>query len=440
MKVLVIDDDRGNRESIARYLELEGIDVVTADNGLAGQRYLETTGIDTVLVDLKMPEMDGLGFLEWLQREGPRVPAIMISAFGEVSDAVKAMKLGAFDYLVKPFNPDELVLRINRAVESQSMLNQVEAGKVNSKSTLPPLGESNEMIEIDTIVAKIASAPSSVLITGESGTGKEIVARLIHDRSGRGDLPFVAVNLAGIPETLIESELFGYEKGAFTGADSRKIGMFELAAAGTVFLDEIGDMPPALQAKILRALQERVIRRLGGTHQVPIGARIIAATNRDLEAAVKTGAFREDLYYRLAVVAIHIPPLRERITDLPLLIGSLMEKLSHKIGKPVEGVRPEAINLLSGYRFPGNVRELENIIERAIIFADGSTIEARDILVPGATTAPLPKPKTLRAIERLAIREALSRWEGNRTKAAEELEISRRSLLYKIKDYGLDDE
>jgi two-component system response regulator AtoC len=299
-------------------------------------------------------------------------------------------------------------------------------------------------------VEKVAATPSTVLLTGESGTGKEVIARLVHSLSGRGDGPFVAVNVGALPETLLESELFGYEKGAFTGADRRKPGMFELASTGSLFLDEIGDMPPPLQVKLLRVLADRRVQRLGGTLPIPVDARLIAATNRDLDALVAEGRFREDLYYRLAVVRLQVPPLRERIGDLAPLVGRLIRRLNARLGKNVRGVDAQALEVLRAHPFPGNVRELENLLERAMIFAESDTLEAADLGLPagppgavpakgpGRAPASTPQPRTLDSLEREAIVNALRRWEGSRTRTAAELGISRRTLLNKIKEYGIE--
>ncbi len=439
MNILVVDDDRGSRESIARFLQTEGFEASVCENGFSAQRLLQETYFDLVVLDLRMPGMDGLELLEWLEREGPPVPVIMVSAYGDIGDAVEAMKLGADDYMVKPVDPEELVLRIRRAIDSRHAAQRIEIGRAGDGAEPSQLGDSPQMKEIDTVITRIAATPSNVLVTGESGTGKEVVARLIHKRSGRIDEPFVPVNMAGIPESLLESELFGYDRGAFTGADSRKIGMFELAASGTLFMDEIGEMPLPLQVKILRAIQERSIRRLGGTRQIPIGARIIAATNRDLESDVRDGRFREDLYYRLNVVSIRIPPLRERTEDLPVIAGSIIRRLNKHLNRSIETISSAGLKRLSSYAFPGNIRELENILERAMIFSDGTEISERDLLIPESTETAPPKPKSLKAVEMEAISIALKRWDGNRTKAAPELGISRRTLINKIHEYGLGD-
>ncbi len=446
MKVLVVDDEKNIRESVERYLKLEGIESVGAENGVAAKRLLSEEPFQAVVMDLRMPGMTGLELLEWLQSEGPRTPAIMISAYGEVHDAVDAMKLGAEDYIVKPFDPGELVVRLKKIIEDRRTKDLLELGRRTEDRFTDFIGESEPMRRIKKLIERIASTQSTVLITGESGTGKEVIARTIHQASTVSDGPFTAVNLGGIPESLLESELFGYEKGAFTGAAARKVGMFELAHGGTLFLDEIGELPIHLQVKLLRAIQERKIQRLGGTQLIPFDARIIAATNRNLEEWVKEGKFREDLFYRLNVVRVAVPPLSERREDIPLLAGFLIEKLSRRVGKRVETIDPEAMKLLMRWSFPGNVRELENLLERAIIFAEDATIVAGDIdlpAVPEAARVPESRrndgPKTIRDAEREMIVEALLRWEGNRTRAAEDLGITRRTLFNKIKEYGLEE-
>jgi len=448
MKILVVDDEKNVRESIRRFLLLEDVEVVVAENGLSAQRLLRQEPFSAAVIDLKMPGMDGLQLLRWIREEGLRLPVIMISAYGEIRDAVEAMKLGARDYIVKPFDPEELHLRLRRIHEMQKLLDRVELGRRISGGGDTLIGESPAMREIRRTIGMVAATPSSVLITGESGTGKEVIARSIHAQSDRSDGPFTAVNIAGIPDTLLESELFGYERGAFTGADARKNGLFELASAGTLFLDEVGDMAVHLQVKLLRTLQERTIRRLGGASSIPVNARIVSATNRELETMVEEGRFRRDLFYRINVVRIHVPPLRERPEDIPALVGAIMERLNRKMGKTVRGVSPEALRKLGSHGFPGNVRELENILERAIIFTDSETIEAAALDVPaegsrsaghgGEARIARLQPMSLRNLERQAVEEALRRWEGNRTRAAEELGITRRTLINKIREYGIE--
>lgn len=443
MKILICDDEENIRNVMKRFLALEGIESDTAENGLSAERMLRSDAYDALLVDLRMPGLDGLSLIRWMKAEGFRMPVIMISAHGDITDAVTALKEGASDYVVKPFDPEELVIKIKNLVESTNMRNIVEGEKKESGF----IGESAEMSHIRSIIQKIAPSGATALITGESGTGKEVVAREIHAFSSVSDGPFMAINIGGVPENLLESELFGYEKGAFTGADRRKTGLFELASGGTLFLDEIGDMPLSLQVKILRVLQEKRITRLGGTMQMPINARIVAATNKDLEELVREGKFREDLFYRLNVVRIHIPPLRERRSDIPLLAAYIVSKYNRQMGMRITGFTPDALEALKNHPFYGNVRELENVIERAMIFADGTVIGQEDLDLRSsmlkksespAEPVNVPEALSLRDIERCAIINALHRWEGNRTRAAEELGISRRTLISKIAEYSID--
>jgi len=438
MTVLVVDDEKNIRESIRRFLNTENIRTVTAENGLSAKRLLQQQVFSAGIIDLRMPGMDGLQLLKWIREEGPRLPVIMISAYGEVSDAVEAMKLGAQDYVVKPFDPEELIVRLRKVVEAQKLRDRVDLGGRSEAPRIESLGNSPRMSEIAQTIVKVADTPSTILITGESGTGKEVIARMIHDLSKRADNPFVPLNMGGIPENLMESELFGYERGAFTGAERRKVGLFEVAAGGSLFLDEIGEMPAQLQVKLLRVLQDKKVQRLGGADLIPVDVRIIAATNQDLQKRVQERTFREDLYYRLNVIHLAVPPLRERIEDLPLLIGRLLQRIGPKLGKSVRAIDAEAVQRLGRYSFPGNVRELENLLERALIFSEGDTLGVSDLTLPPDKGSVLPAPATLRSLERQAIEAALLRWEGNRTKAAKELGITRRTLLNKIKLFGID--
>jgi len=449
MKILIVDDEPNIRDLMHRYLSLDGIESDCAENGLSAQRMLSEVAYDACLVDLKMPGMDGLSLISWIRSEGFRMPIIMVSAHGEISDAVSALKEGAQDYIVKPFDPEELVIRLKKLVEAQHLRNLVESETRNNTDEDKQIfvGESSSIKRIKEVIGKISDTNSTVLITGESGTGKEVVAREIHASSPVKDGPFVAINIGGVPENLLESELFGYEKGAFTGAVSRKTGMFELASGGTLFLDEIGDMPLSLQVKILRVLQDRKITRLGGTAAMPINARIIAATNKDLEQRVRDGVFREDLFYRLNVVRIVIPPLRERREDIPLLAAGILKRLNRQMGHKVTGFSADALALLCSHEFYGNVRELENILERAVIFSSGDEIQRDDLDLRGSvslhtqskeeTKLSDAEAKSLKDVEIDAIIRALHRWEGNRTRAAEELGISRRTLINKIAEYDL---
>lgn len=447
MKILIVDDETNIRDLMCRYMKVEGIDGVGAENAFSAQRILREEPFDGMLVDLKMPGMDGQELVKWVREQGFRMPIIMMSAHGEISDAVNALKSGVQDYIVKPFDPAEVIIRLKNLVEAQHFrtLQEMEERLPQGRAFI---GESVEIRKVKDMIGRIAQTNSSVLVTGESGTGKEVVARTIHEQSPVSSGPFVAINIGGVPENLLESELFGYEKGAFTGAVGRKSGMFELANGGTLFLDEIGDMPYPLQVKILRVLQERSITRLGGTQPMPINARIVCATNKDLEEMVREGKFREDLFFRLNVVRIHIPPLRERKDDIPLLSTWIIKKLNTNMGRHFSGLTPEAMEKLKNYDFYGNIRELENILERAAIFSDGDLITAENIELRGdvlrhdARKAPEASLDTegmsLKEVEKQAIEKALRRWEGNRTKAANELGITRRTLITKIEEYDLD--
>jgi two-component system response regulator AtoC len=445
MKILVADDEKNIREALVKLLKASGWEAEAAENGLAAQRRLQEQAFAGVIADLKMPGMDGLELLTWCRAYGPDVPFVMISAHGEIADAVEAMKRGAHDYITKPFDPDELDFRLRQALEAHRD-HRIARSVQPLAAESGPGPQSPAWRRIDALVRKAAPTTSLILITGESGTGKEVLARRIHADSAFASGPFLAINIGGIPENLLESELFGFEKGSFTGADKRKNGLFELASEGTLFLDEIGEMPMPLQVKLLRVLQERKIQRIGGTVQIPVESRILAATNRNLSEEVKAGRFREDLFYRLNVVPILVPPLRERAEDLPWLCSRLLEKLAKSMGKKVTGLTALAMNRLRGYSFPGNIRELENLLERALIFAEGEVITEEDLDLPKTSSTVVSTEEILSApslgstlweLERRAITECLLKWEGNQTKAAEELGITRRTMFNKIKEYGL---
>jgi two-component system response regulator AtoC len=385
----------------------------------------------------------------------------MISAHGQIADAVAALKTGARDYLVKPFDPAELIIKIRALVENKRRENVIEAEKRTSGLEETFVGNTPAVKRLLEQISKIASTDVTVLITGESGTGKEVAAREIHNRSPRKGEPFVAVNIGGIHEGLMESELFGHEKGSFTGAAGRKQGLFELAGRGAIFLDEVGEMPMALQIKLLRVLQEKKVRRLGGNSDIPINARIISATNRDLEVLIKEGRFREDLYYRLNVFRITLPPLREKKEDIPLLTDHLLSRLCVRMGRTKPDIDKSVLDSLTAYSFPGNVRELENILERALIYCGGNVIKDEDIDLhrenpeaqthcmqgaaetstqtgePPIADKPPAQPVSMEDIEKKAILEALTRCNGNRTRAAETLGLSRKTILNKLKSYGL---
>lgn len=460
MRILVVDDEPELVRSLADYFEPDGIGTVAAHDGLAGKRLLQEEPFDAVVTDLRMPGMDGLALLSWIAEEGPSVPVIVISAHGEVNDAVQAMKLGAYDYLVKPFDPDELLIRVRKAVSGRQIAAKLQAGMGSGARRAGLVGDSPAIQDVVRLVARAAPSPATILITGESGTGKEVTARLVHEMSGR-DGPFVPVNMGAFPEQLLESELFGYEKGAFTGADIRRAGMFESAHGGTLFLDEIAELPLHLQVKLLRVVQEKKVQRLGASRGIPVDVRLVAATNRDLETEVRAGRFREDLYYRLNVIRVFLPPLRERATDIPLLAGLFLARFSAEMGRRIDGISPDAMDILSAYPFPGNVRELENAIERAVILSEDGMLKARDFQAfavaqaggrggprgSGAQSAgkepqqaerPDRGPRSLADVEKETILAALARNGWHRERSAKELGITRRTLLNKIRDYDID--
>ena len=441
MHVLIVDDEDNLRKTLAQYLSLEGWTVTEASNGLSAKKKLEEQTFNAVALDLRMPGMNGLELLEWLTGEGPSVPVVMMSAYGDVGDAVNAMKAGASDYLVKPFDPEELIIRLKKAARTAQPVRHRPSTETAEVSESAPISRDAAMKPVINLLNKAAPSDATILITGESGTGKEVAARYIHRKSERSQGPFIAVNLGGLPEGLIESELFGYEKGAFTGADSRRIGYFEAAGGGTLFLDEIGELPSALQVKLLRSLQEKKIQRLGGTGVIPVNVRIIAATNRNLEKAVAEGSFREDLFYRINVINANMLPLRERPADIVYLSKLFLHRLVENGRTRVNGFSDPALEVLASYNFPGNVRELENMIERAVILAESTVLQPRDFTLPAVQSQMPAQPSgTLKLMEIRMIQEALLRNEGHRERTAQELGITRKTLLNKINSYGLSPE
>ncbi|MCH8029572.1 MAG: sigma-54-dependent Fis family transcriptional regulator [Candidatus Dadabacteria bacterium] len=451
--VLIVDDEKGVRESLSLILEMEGFEVTSTANPLEALKLLdEGNKFSYIISDVRMPEMDGIKFLHQLKSREVSSNIIMISAYGNVETSIEAIKNGATDYLNKPINSDELILRLRMIEErnrlrSENLYLKKELGKEEGFEELVYSGEM--MKAVVNFAKRVSEYKTTVLIVGESGTGKEILAHAIHKSSPRQDKPFVAVNCSAIPETLFESELFGYVKGAFSGASSSKTGLFEEADGGTLFLDEIGEFPPALQPKLLRALQEEEIRRLGDTKTRKVDVRIIAATSHNLAEDVQQGSFRDDLYYRLNVVPITIPPLRDRAEDIPKLIKHFIQKYNMKFGKHIEGIAPSIMPRLMEHPWKGNVRELENTIERAIILADSDTITKIDLsesAPPGEDNRnfyvdTLSLDQSWHKLEYYLITKALKETGNNRTKAAKLLEVSRRALQYKLKQYGmLDDE
>jgi two-component system response regulator AtoC len=450
-RVLVVDDEENLRLVVRTFLKREGYEVEVAATGEEALALVETFGPDVILTDVRMPRMGGLDLLVTLKAKGIEATVIVMSAYGNVDLALEAMKAGAYDYIQKPFKAEEVVLTLRKAEERESLRREnralrQEIRKENLFEDL--LAKSPPMQAIFRMVTKVADFKTTALITGESGVGKELVARAIHRRSNRRGGPFVAVNCGAIPETLLESELFGYKKGAFTDASTDRMGLFEQANHGTLLLDEIGELPLSLQVKLLRVLQEETIRRLGDTKDIKIDVRILAATHRDLQAETTAGRFREDLFYRVNVLPLLIPPLRDRREDIPILIDHFVARNNARFGTSIRGVDTEARRLLLDYAWPGNVRELENSLERAMVLAEKDTLgaddlperirEAKDPIQLHLTSGELSIKKTARIIEEILIRRALLKTKGNRTRAAEVLEISHRALLYKIKDYHID--
>jgi DNA-binding NtrC family response regulator len=443
--ILVVDDEEIVRESLLDWLREDGYHVETAEDGLKALEKFKKRSWDIALVDLKMPTMDGLELMEKIKESHPETQVVIITAYATVNTAVQAMKIGAYDYLVKPFNPEELSLLIKRLVESQKLVKEIsylrkELHKQYQFYDL--ISKSSMMQKVFDLAHTVAKSNSNILILGESGTGKELLARATHNESLRAARPFVPVSCVALTETLLESELFGHEKGAFTDAIAQKKGKFELADGGTIFLDEIGDISPKLQLSLLRVLQEKEFTRVGGTQSIKVDVRIIAATNRDLKKAVDEGTFRDDLYYRLNVISIELPPLREHKEDIPLLAYHFMEKFNIEgVGKG-ERIAEEALDLLIKYEWPGNVRELENVIERAMVITKGTLIKAEDLnLLPLVTevkdTAAPSGDKTIKSIEKKHIEKILSENNWNIQKSAEQLGIDRVTLYNKIKKYKL---
>jgi two-component system, NtrC family, response regulator AtoC len=451
-RVLVVDDEENLRVVLRTLLRRHGYEVETAGSGEEALTMVDSFGPDVVLTDVRMPKMGGLDLLSTLKAKGNDATVIVMSAYGNMDLALDAMKAGAYDYVQKPFKPDEVVLALRKAEERELLRreNKVLRDEIRKEHRFEDiLAKSARMQEIFRTITKIAEYKTTVLVTGESGVGKELVARAIHRRSTRRGGPFVAVNCGAIPENLLESELFGHKKGAFTDAVHDRRGLFEEATTGTLFLDEIGELPLGLQVKLLRVLEDEKIRRVGETRDLQVDVRIITATHRDLQNETKAGRFREDLFYRLNVLPIHCPPLRERRDDIPLLIDHFVARNNSRLGTSIRGLDTETRRLLYEYAWPGNVRELENTIERAMVLAEGEQIvaadlperirEARDPVQVQLASGELSVKKTTRIIEEILIRRALTKTKGNRTRAAEVLEISHRALLYKIKDYQITD-
>jgi two-component system response regulator AtoC len=456
-RVLVADDELNMRRVLEAILRREGYDVITAANGTEALSGM-SANVHTVITDLKMPGLDGMGLLKRLSIDYPDVPVVMITAHGSVENAVEAVKLGAFDYLEKPFEQEQIRQVVAKAINTYALARRdARPEEPSERGRFRLVGQSPAIRQIYAVVEKVANTPSTVLISGESGTGKELIARALHENSNRHEGPFIKINCAAIPKTLMESELFGYDKGAFTGAVGAKPGRFELAHGGTLFLDEIGEIPVEMQVKLLRVLQESEFERVGGIKTIKVDVRLVTATNRDLLEEIGAGNFREDLFYRLNVVPIQIPPLRERREDIPLLAEHFIAKFNERLKKQIVAISPEAVERLVAYHWPGNIRELENLMERTILFCEGPEIQVSNLppeLVgtpaappPGSAADEAARPaagslkEAVRAeterVERELIQRALDATGGNVTQAARKLKISRKSLQTKMKELGL---
>jgi DNA-binding NtrC family response regulator len=449
LSILVVEDGQSQREVMRDFLREKGHDVSEAEQGEEALDLLGRNYVDLLLIDYKMPGMDGMELLERVKRVNPEIDVIMMTAYGTVETAVQAMKAGAADYITKPIELDELLILIDRISERRTLRreNEILRDELGRKGVTAEdiIFRSAAMNEVINLAGRVADSRATVLIQGESGTGKELVARLIHALSPRSERPMTVVNCAALPENLLESELFGHEKGAFTGASQRRIGRFEEADGGSLFLDEIGELSQAVQVKLLRFLQDREFQRIGDNRTRQSDVRVISATNRDLNSLTREGTFREDLFYRLNVVVITIPPLRGRKGDIPPLMDHFLRRFAAQNSRPIEGFSPEARDLLLKYDYPGNVRELENIIERAVVIARGSLISTKDLPFPAGEPHPgqdgrkrqMSLKDSVEALECEMIREAMDQTRNHQTQAAESLGISERTLRYKLKKYGL---
>jgi DNA-binding NtrC family response regulator len=449
LSILVVEDGKSQREMLCEFLSDQGFDVSDADRGDKALERVKNDYFDLLLLDFKMPGMDGMQVLEEVKHINPEIDVIMMTAYGTVETAVKAMKTGAADYITKPIELEELIILIEKISERRTLLRENEALREELRgkgiTTDQIIYESTAMDEVINLAGRVANSNATILIQGESGTGKELVARLIHTLSPRSQKPMITVNCAALPENLLESELFGHEKGAFTGASQRRIGRFEEADGGTLFLDEIGELSPSVQVKLLRFLQEREFQRIGGNSTIRTDIRIVTATNRDLDAKIGEGTFREDLFYRLNVVTIEIPPLRERKEDIPPLIDHFLNRFAAENGKRLQGTDSETRDLLLKYDYPGNVRELENIIERAVVITRGEVVSSRDLPFSRSSpddaksemTATLSLKTSLERLEHQMIKDAMTQTKNHQSRAAGLLGISERTLRYKLKKYDL---
>jgi len=459
-QVLIVDDEPNLRKILSAQLTRDGYDVLTAEDGEQGLALLGEHHIDLVITDLKMPKVDGMTLLKRALVDEPELPVVLITAHGSIDTAVEALKSGAFDFVTKPFDKDEVRQIVAKALKTRELRGADATATPTARAArFGIIGTSQSITDLYAILERVADTPTTVLITGESGTGKELVARALHEHSSRKGKPFIKVNCAAIPKELIESELFGYERGAFTGAVTSKPGRFELANGGTLFLDEIGEIPIEMQVKLLRALQESEFERVGGIKTIRVDVRLVAATNRELKKLIAAGTFREDLFYRLNVVPIHLPALRERTGDIPLLVEHFLARFNERLRKKVEGVESEAMEQLVEYPWPGNIRELENVVERAVLFCDTQKLRAADLPpeirgIPAMANVPLPEADLQTALagegglkehvkvamsrlEKELVSRALQQTNGNVTHAARLLKISRKGLQLKMKELGL---
>jgi two-component system, NtrC family, response regulator AtoC len=463
-QILVVDDEANLRRVLSAQLSREGYEVHTAEDGAAGLEFLRQHHIDLVITDLRMPRLGGMDLLREALKADPSLPVVILTAHGTVDTAVEALKLGAFDYISKPFDQDDVRLVVHKALRTRALASRdaslSDRGKASEGVRYGIIGHSRAVADLYALIERVADTPTTVLVSGESGTGKELVARALHEHSSRSERAFIKVNCAAIPKDLMESELFGHEKGAFTGAVGSKPGRFELASGGTLFLDEIGEIPLEMQVKLLRVLQESEFERVGGVRTLSVDVRLVAATNRELKREIAAGTFREDLFYRLNVVPITLAPLRDRSDDIPDLVEHFIEKFNERLHKQVAGVDPAAMERLRAHRWPGNIRELENVIERAVLFADGEMIALQDLpgeLSGGFTgegaSGETPTPNEPGALSRDGLKEqvkaatsrlereliarALDQTSGNVTHAARLLKISRKGLQLKMKELAL---
>jgi two-component system response regulator HydG len=439
-RILVVDDERAMQEALRDWLKEDGYEVGLASSGEEAIAQAKQKNWEVILLDLKMPGMDGLEALKRLKEVNPEAEILMMTAYATVDTAVQAMKEGAFDYLVKPFDPDEVEMQIKKIIQHKDLVleNLLLRKTLEEKFQYDEIiGKSDAMQEIFGMISRVAPTDSTVLITGESGTGKELIAQAIHANSQRSYRPFIAISCGALPDTLLESELFGYEKGAFTGATHAKRGRIEMAEGGTLFLDEIGDISLKTQVGLLRVLQQKEISRLGSEQTTKVDVRILAATNRDLKQAIQEKRFREDLYYRLNVISIHIPPLRERTDDIPLLVETFIRKFCAEMNKEEKKMDPSALELLMEYDWPGNVRELENVIERALVIGQGREILSDDLPFSPRALRPTELPKSLKLMEKIHIERVLKETDWNISKAARELEIDRQTLYNKMQKYEI---